>query len=73
MTNGFIWNYNLPSERIATNQEYERLLDSIESVINQQNGKYVYVHKVFFYFLNYELKYYLRCLYNYKNKKYLLT
>lgn len=47
MTTGFIWNYKLPSERIATDEESKELLDSIDSKINQENGKYIYVHKVF--------------------------
>lgn len=48
MTTGFIWNYKLLSERIATDEEIKELLDSIDSKINQENGKYIYVHKVFF-------------------------
>lgn len=47
MTNGFIWNYKLPSERFATTDEYEELLHSIHNIINQDDGKYIYVHKVF--------------------------
>jgi len=47
MTSGFIWNYKLPSEAIASDKEYEELLNSINSKINQDNGKYIYVHKVF--------------------------
>jgi len=47
MTTGFIWNYKLPSERIATNEEYQELLNSIENIIYQDDGKYIYVHKVF--------------------------
>jgi len=50
MTTGFIWNYKLPSESIASHEEYEELLDSINSKINQDNGKYIYVHKVYFLF-----------------------
>lgn len=50
MTVGFIWNYKLPSERIATDKEYEELLNSIESKINQDDGKFIYVHKVCFLF-----------------------
>lgn len=46
MTTGFIWNYKQQSERIATNDEYEDLLNSIDSVINQDDGKYIYTHKV---------------------------
>lgn len=45
MTTEFIWNYKLPSESIASHEEYEELIDSIKSKINQDNGKYIYVHK----------------------------
>ncbi|XP_015366093.1 PREDICTED: alpha-ketoglutarate-dependent taurine dioxygenase-like isoform X1 [Diuraphis noxia] len=45
MTTGFIWNYKLPSETTASHEEYEALLNSIESKINQDNGKYIYIHK----------------------------
>jgi len=48
MTTGFIWNYELPSEATASHEEYEALLNSIESKINQDSGKYIYVHKVLF-------------------------
>lgn len=47
MTTGFIWNYKLPTESNATNEEYEELLNSINNNINQYDGKYIYVHKVF--------------------------
>lgn len=50
MTTEFIWDYKLPSESIASHEEYEELLDSINSKINQDNGKYIYVHKVYFLF-----------------------
>lgn len=46
MTTGFIWNYKQTSERIATNDEYEDLLNSIANVINQDDGRYIYTHKV---------------------------
>lgn len=29
-----------------THEEYKDLLNSIERVINQDDGKYIYVHKV---------------------------
>ncbi|KAL4132736.1 hypothetical protein QTP88_009844 [Uroleucon formosanum] len=45
MTTSFIWNYNLPTETTASHEEYEALLKSIDSKINQDNGKYIYVHK----------------------------
>jgi len=45
MTNEFIWDYKLPSERIATHEEYAELLQSIHCIINQDDGKYIYVHK----------------------------
>lgn len=48
MTTSFIWNYNLPTETTASHEEYEALLKSIDSKINQDNGKYIYVHKVLF-------------------------
>jgi len=48
MTTGFIWNYKLPTEATASHKEYEALLKSIDSKINQDNGKYIYVHKVLF-------------------------
>lgn len=47
MTTSFIWDYKLPSEKIATAEEYEELLSSINSKINQDDGKYIYTHKVF--------------------------
>lgn len=46
MTTGFIWNYKLSSETNATNEEYEELLNSISNKINQDDGKYIYTHKV---------------------------
>jgi len=46
MTTGFIWNYKFPSEVTASHEEYEALLNSIDNKINQDNGKYIYVHKV---------------------------
>lgn len=46
MTTSFIWNFNLPSERVATDEEYKELLNSIENKINQNNGQFIYVHKV---------------------------
>lgn len=51
MTTGFIWNYKQPSERIATNDECEDLLNSIENVINQVDGKFIYTHKVFLFLI----------------------
>ncbi|VVC41405.1 Hypothetical protein CINCED_3A020741 [Cinara cedri] len=45
MTTSFIWNFNLPSKRVATDEEYKKLLNSIESKINQNNGQFIYVHK----------------------------
>lgn len=47
MTNGFIWDYNLPSERIATDEETTKLLNSIDSQIKDKSSKYIYEHKVF--------------------------
>lgn len=46
MTTGFIWNYKLPSEKFATHDEYEELINSIEFFINQADGKFIYTHKV---------------------------
>lgn len=48
MTTSFIWNYKLPSEKNASVEEYEYLINSINSKINQDNGKFIYVHKVKF-------------------------
>lgn len=47
MTNAFIWNYKHPSERTATHEEYEELINSIDHIIHQKDGKYIYEHKVF--------------------------
>lgn len=48
MTNSFIWNYKLPSEKNSSVEEYEYLINSINDKINQDDGKYIYVHKVIF-------------------------
>lgn len=49
MTTDFIWDYKLPSQKYFTKEEFEDIMFSIERVINQNDGKYIYTHKVFFF------------------------
>lgn len=48
MTTGYIWNYKLPSQKNATEKEFEDLTLSVERAIKQDDGKYIYTHKVLF-------------------------
>lgn len=45
MTSDFIWDYKKPEERLATPQEYKRILDDIHHEFVKDNKKIQYKHE----------------------------
>lgn len=48
MTSDYLWDKGLPSEKMATDKEYEEINEEIHNEIVKDNGKITYSHKVFF-------------------------
>lgn len=48
MTDSIIWNYKHSNQTIANRVLRRQMIQSIENKINQDNGKLIYVHKVYF-------------------------